>query len=320
MRATQSQFSKVVCIGAGNIGAGWAAHFLRAGLEVIVFDPVPERKEWLNEYLTRAMPDLERLGLAQGAGAQLIHFTSNLEEALEGARFVQESSPENLDSKISLIERITELAPIDAIVASSSAGFLAKDLRSKAKAPERVLIGHPFNPPYLIPLVEIAGGEEARDAAAVATEFYKATGCEVVELKREIEGYIGNRIQAAVLREVMFLYSKGVADLATIDRAISAGPALRWAVMGPSSIFFLGTKDPSSYESFVHSLVDEIKQGFVADADFVPDDQLIEAYAAEVKRTIGSSGQLPLIKSRTDGVIGIRRILDSAKDERLVES
>lgn len=319
MRAKQSQFSKVVCIGAGNIGAGWAAHFMRAGLEVVVYDPVPNRKEWLDEYLARAMPDLDRLGLTPGADTNLIRFTSNLEGALDGARFVQESSPENLDSKIALIERITELAPIDAIVASSSAGFLAKDLRSKAKAPGRVIIGHPFNPPYLIPLVEIAGGEDAPSAAASAAEFYKSTGCEVVELKREIAGYIGNRIQAAVLREVMFLYSKGVADLATIDRAISAGPALRWAVMGPSSIFFLGTQDPSSYGNFVHSLVNEIKHGFVADADFVPDDELIEAYAAEVKSTIGSAGQLPLIKFRTEGVIGTRRALDCVKNGRLVE-
>ncbi|MHC2303278.1 3-hydroxyacyl-CoA dehydrogenase NAD-binding domain-containing protein [Rhizobium mongolense] len=313
------QFPKVVCIGAGNIGAGWAAHFLRAGLEVVIYDPVPERKVWVDDYLARAMPNLKRLGLTPGADTSLIRFSSDLEDALNGARFIQESSPEDLSSKIALIARITELAPADAIIASSSAGFLARDLRSKAIAPERIIIGHPFNPPYLIPLVEIAGGEDAPAAAASAAEFYKSTGCEVIELRREIEGYIGNRIQAAVLKEVMFLYSKGAADLATIDRAISAGPALRWAVMGPSSIFFLGTQNPSSYGDFVRSLVAEIKGGFVADADFVPNDELIEAYAEEVKSTIGSAGQLPLIETRTEGVIGVRRALVFAKNEHLAE-
>ncbi|WEX91642.1 3-hydroxyacyl-CoA dehydrogenase NAD-binding domain-containing protein (plasmid) [Sinorhizobium garamanticum] len=309
-------FKSVVCIGAGNIGAGWAAHFMRAGLDVIVYDPVAERKEWLDGYLMRAMPALEQLGLSPDAGLERVRFTTNLEDALSGAKFIQESSPEVLNQKKDLFQKMTDIAPRDAIIASSSAGFLAKDLRSMAKGPERIIIGHPFNPPYLIPLVEIAGGEEASNAANTAAAFYNSTGCEVVELKREIEGYIGNRIQAAVLKEIFYIYSQGVADLDTIDRAIATGPAIRWAVMGPSSVFYLGTQRPDMYEGFVKGLVDEIKGGFVADSEFDIDEPLIAAYAREVQQKIGSNGQTPLLDRRNAGVIALRKALELIAEKR----
>jgi carnitine 3-dehydrogenase len=309
-QSPDKRFTSVVCIGAGNIGAGWAAHFMRAGLDVVVYDPVAERKEWLDGYLTRAKPALEKLGLSPNAGLERVRFTTNLEDALSGAKFIQESSPEVLGQKRDLFQKMTDIAPLDAIIASSSAGFLAKDLRAMAKGPERIIIGHPFNPPYLIPLVEIAGGEEAAAAAQAAADFYKSTGCEVVELKREIEGYIGNRIQAAVLKEIFYIYSQGVADVDTIDRAIATGPALRWAVMGPSSVFYLGTQTPDMYEGFVQGLVDEIKGGFVADAEFSPDESLIAAYAREVQQKIGSNGQAPLLNLRNTGIIALRKALE----------
>lgn len=317
-RFSEKRFTSVVCIGAGNIGAGWAAHFMRAGLDVVVYDPVPGRKEWLDRYLEEAMPALEQLGLSPNAGKERVRFTADLVDALSAAEFIQESSPEVLDQKKDLFQKITDIAPMDAIIASSSAGFLARDLRSMAKAPERIIIGHPFNPPYLIPLVEIAGGDEAPTAAAAAADFYRSTGCQVVELKREIEGYIGNRIQAAVLKEIFYVYSRGVADLETIDRAISTGPALRWAVMGPSSVFYLGTQNPDMYEGFVKSLVDEIKGGFVAEPEFDPDERLIAAYAQEVQEKIGSNGQSPLLDLRTTGVIALRNALKNSANKATI--
>lgn len=318
VRSLERRFTSVVCIGAGNIGAGWAAHFMRAGLDVVIFDPVSERKEWLDRYFEQAMPALTQLGLAPNARLDRIRFTTNLQEALSAADFVQESAPEILSQKKDLFRTITDLAPSHTIVASSSAGFLAKDLREKAKSPERIIIGHPFNPPYLVPLVEIAGGDEAPVAASIASDFYKSTGCEVVELKREIEGYIGNRIQAAVLKEIFHIYSKGVADLETIDRAISAGPALRWAVMGPSSVFYLGTQNPTMYEGFVQSLVDEIRNGFVADQGFYPHGKLVAAYAQEVREKIGANGQDPLLSRRNAGVIALRNALARTITEPMI--
>lgn len=305
--------TKVTCVGGGVIGAGWAAHFMRAGLDVVVYDQAAERESYLRESLAKAMPTLTELGMAQGASPSRVRFTTNFEEALEGTDFVQESATENIDAKIALIAEIDALTAPDIVIASSSSGFLAANLRARAQHGERVLIGHPFNPPFLVPLVEIAGGEGARQAAADASAFYRSTGCEVVELKREIDGYIGNRIQYAVLREVLYLMSQGVADLEAIDRAIAAGPAIRWAVMGPSSVFFLGARDPSLYGRFVEGLAREMGSGYMAPASFEPDRELMRAYGEQVASTIGAGGQAKLMAQRDAGVVGIRGVLERVK-------
>lgn len=306
----KNAISGVSCVGGGLIGAGWAAHFMRAGLDVTVHDPAAEREDYLRTSLEKAMPSLRSLGLAPGASPSRVRFTTDLEEALTGSQFVQESATEDVNAKIALIAQIDALAPADAIIASSSSGFLASDLRREARYGHRIIIGHPFNPPYLVPLVELAGGDVAPEAIATATDFYRSTGCEVVELKREIDGYIGNRIQTAVFREILYLLSQGVADLDAIDRAIVAGPAIRWAVMGPSSVFYLGARDPSLYEDFVDLLVHEMESGYTAPASFVPDKTLTKAYAEEVCAGIGARGQDGLMSLRDEGVAGIRVLLE----------
>ncbi|PND18212.1 hypothetical protein CN934_29050 [Ensifer sp. MMN_5] len=168
----QMQFTNVVCIGAGNIGAGWVAQFLIAGLDVVVYDPAPEREAWLHEYLVRAMPNLERLGLAPVADTSLVRSTSGLEDAPDGAKFVQESSPENLESKIGLMERITDLAPVEAIVASSSAGFLRQRLAVQSDGAGSDHHRPPVQSAFY-PLAEIAGGEDAPEPAASAVNSTK---------------------------------------------------------------------------------------------------------------------------------------------------
>ncbi|PDT78664.1 3-hydroxyacyl-CoA dehydrogenase NAD-binding domain-containing protein [Sinorhizobium sp. BJ1] len=308
--------SKVTCVGAGLIGAGWAAHFMRAGLDVTVYDVSAEREEYLKASLARAMPSLEELGLAPGASVARVRFTTNLAEALDGSQFIQESATEDVNAKIKLVAQLDALAPANAIIASSSSGFLAADLRREAQHGERIIIGHPFNPPYLTPLVEVAGGDVAPKATATATQFYQKTGCEVVELKREIDGYIGNRIQLAVFREILYLLSQGVADLEAIDRAIVAGPAIRWAVMGPSAVFYLGARDPSLYQEFVDQIAHEIESGYTAPATFTPDKALMTAYADEVCRGIGAEGQDGLIALRNEGVAKIRMLLDVMRQRK----
>jgi carnitine 3-dehydrogenase len=309
------KITKVTCIGGGLIGAGWAAHFMRAGLDVVVHDEAAEREAFVRETLTKAMPVLTELGLAPGASVSRVRFTTDLAEALDGTDFVQESTPEKLDSKNALLPKIDSLTAPDVIIASSSSGFLAADLRRNTAHPERILVGHPFNPPYLVPLVEIAGADAARHAADAATAFYRSTGCEVVELKREITGYIGNRIQSAVMREVLYLMSEGVADLEAIDRAIAAGPAIRWAVMGASSALFLGARDVTLYGRFVQAIAREINGGFVAPPSFAPNDELMQAYAQEVVSTIGANGQSGLMDLRNAGIVGVRGVLERVKDE-----
>jgi carnitine 3-dehydrogenase len=304
-----SKISRVVCVGGGLIGAGWAAHFIRAGLDVVVHDPAPEREAYVRGFLDNAMPTLRKLGLAPGASPERLLFSTNLEEALAGADFVQESAIENLDIKAELLGQIDALLPPGVVIASSSSGFLAQDIRRKAAHGERIIIGHPFNPPFLIPLVEIAGGADASAAVAKATAFYSATGCEVVQLEREIDGYIGNRIQFAVFREMLYMWSQGIADLATLDRAVKAGPAIRWAVMGPSQVFFLGARDPSLYREFTALLLHEMKSGYTAPAEFAPDDALINRYADEVVSTFGHDGHKQLQTLRDEGVARIRSAL-----------
>lgn len=307
-----SRIARVTCIGGGMIGAGWAAHFMRAGLEVVVYDPAAEREIFLREYLAKAMPALAKLGMAPGASPTRVHFTTNMEEALKDTDFVQESATENIDAKIKLIGEIDALMAPDAVIASSSSGFLAADLRRAVRHPERILIGHPFNPPYLVPLVEIAGGDAASQAAATASEFYKSTGCEVVSLDREIAGYIGNRIQYAVLREILYIVSQGVADLQAIDTAIASGPAIRWAVMGASSALFLGARDPTAYGDYAEGFAAEMERGFLAPPDFQPDRQLLRAYGEQVLKGIGANGQAELMELRDAGVVAIRSALQRA--------
>ncbi|MER9134386.1 3-hydroxyacyl-CoA dehydrogenase NAD-binding domain-containing protein [Mesorhizobium sp. M0768] len=305
-----NRIARVTCIGGGMIGAGWAAHFMRAGLEVVVFDPAAERETFLREYLAKAMPSLEKLGMAPGASPTRVHFTTNMEEALKDTDFVQESGPENIDAKIKLIGEIDALTAPDAVIASSSSGFLAADLRRAVRHPERILIGHPFNPPYLVPLVEIAGGDAAPQAAATASEFYKSTGCEVVSLDREITGYIGNRIQYAVLKEILYIVSQGVADLQAIDTAIASGPAIRWAVMGASSALFLGARNPTAYGDYTEGFADDMEQGcYLAPPDFQPDRQLLRAYGEQVLKGIGANGQAELMELRDAGLVAIRSAL-----------
>ncbi len=307
------KFTKVTCVGGGVIGAGWAAHFMRAGLDVVVYDQAAERESYLQESLATAMPALIDLGMAKDASPARVSFTTDFKKALQGTDFVQESGPENIETKVSLLSEIDAHTPPDVVIASSSSGFLSSKLRSRAKHPERILVGHPFNPPYLIPLVEIAGGDAARRAADDASAFYRSTGCEVVELDREIDGYIGNRIQYAVLREVLYLMSQGVADLESIDRAIAAGPAIRWAVMGLSSILFLGKSDPSLWGKFVESVGREMDRGYIAPASFQPDQALLQKYAEQVAKGIGANGQAGLIALRNAGVVGIRSELQRVR-------
>ncbi|PDT81085.1 3-hydroxyacyl-CoA dehydrogenase NAD-binding domain-containing protein [Sinorhizobium sp. BJ1] len=305
--------SKVTCVGAGLIGSAWAAHFMRAGLDVTVLGRSAEREGYLRKSLEKAMPSLTELGLAPGASLCRVKFTTDLQEALEDCQFVQESATEDIEAKIGLISQIDGLTPPEAVIASSSSGFLAADLRCKATRGDRIIIGHPFNPPYLVPLVELAGGDVAAKAISIATDFYRMTGCEVVELSREVDGYIGNRIQLAVFREILYLLSQGVADLEAIDRAITAGPAIRWAVMGPSSVFYLGVRDPSLYQEFVDLIVHDLESGYTAPPSFKPDRALINTYADEVCRGIGSQGQGDMIALRNEGVAKIRKVLEGLR-------
>ncbi|HIH2749243.1 3-hydroxyacyl-CoA dehydrogenase NAD-binding domain-containing protein [Burkholderia aenigmatica] len=229
-------------LGAGTIGASWTALFLAAGLEVDVYDPSPEGEAFVRDYVRHAWPSLERLGLARRGDPGRLRFVATPEEAVARAQFVQESVPERIDVKHALYRRIENHLDPRAIVCSSASGLLVKEMQAGWKNPGRFILGHPFNPPHLIPLVELLGNEKTEPGVlALAEQFYAACGKITIRVNKEVPGHVANRLQAALWREAIHLVVEGVATVGDVDKAVSAGPGLRWSVMGPHMLFNLGS-------------------------------------------------------------------------------
>jgi carnitine 3-dehydrogenase len=234
MDRTEPDVKRVAVVATGVIGASWAAYFLARGLDVDATDPAPDAEPRLREAVARHWPTMERFGLAEGASPDRLRFHARLEDAVAGADFVQENGPERIDVKIDLFRRMDAAAPPATLLASSSSGLAISAVQSECRHPERVVLGHPFNPPHLIPLVEVVGGEHSSaEAIARAMAFYSAIGKRPIHVRREVKGHIANRLQAALWREAFHLVEQGVASVADIDTAIAHGPGLRWALMGP---------------------------------------------------------------------------------------
>ena len=219
----------VACIGAGVIGGGWVAHFLARGFQVRAWDPAPDAAERLARLVDAAWPALTELGLADGADPGNLTVTSSIAEAVEGAGFVQESAPEKLELKQRLLAEIDAATPAGVVIASSTSGFSMTEMQVAAANPKRLVVGHPFNPPYLIPLVEVVGGELTEPwAVEAAADFYRHVGKSVITMDRELPGFIANRLQEALWREALHMVANGEATVEQIDAAITEGPGLRW--------------------------------------------------------------------------------------------
>ena len=242
--APHAPIERVAVLGAGTIGASWTALFLARGLEVQVFDPSPSAEHDVRAYVARAWPSLERLGLAGDGDPARLGFHQDAAAAVEGAQFVQESVPERLEIKHATYRAIEPRLAPEAIVASSASGLLVREMQAGFARPERFLLAHPFNPPHLIPLVELLGNEHTAEATvAQAEDFYARCGKTTIRLHKEVPGHVANRLQAALWREAIHLVLEGVASLEDVDTAVAAGPGLRWAVMGPHMLFNLGAGD-----------------------------------------------------------------------------
>lgn len=224
--------ARVAVVGTGVIGASWAAYFLAHGLDVVATDPAPGAEERLRADVAAHG---ESLGLAEAEAADRLHFTTEVAAAVADADFVQENGPEREDVKHRLFAVLDRAAAPDVVLASSSSGLLPSTIaRACARHPERVVIGHPFNPPHLIPLVEVVPGERTSpETVEAALEFYTAIGKRPIRLRQELPGHVANRLQAALWREAYSLVERGVASVSDIDTAISEGPGLRWALLGP---------------------------------------------------------------------------------------
>jgi carnitine 3-dehydrogenase len=231
---------KVALVGTGVIGAGWAARLLHFGVDVVATDPAPGAESRLQATVANAEPALAKLTLVPIGDKGRLSFMSDLESAVRDADFIQESASENEDLKRTLLARIDAAARPDAIIASSSSGLMPSRIQVECSRPERVLIGHPFNPVYLLPLVElVAGDKTAPETVARAGAFYESIGMHPLTVRNEIEGYISDRLQEALWREALHLVNDGVATTDEIDQAVIYGPGLRWAFMGTCLTFHL---------------------------------------------------------------------------------
>jgi 3-hydroxyacyl-CoA dehydrogenase len=239
---TTKSIQHITVIGTGVIGASWTSLFLARGLQVVATDVAPTAEASLRKFVENAWPALERLGLSPGASRSNLKFTANLAEALAAADLVQENGPERIEFKQKLYGQLDGLLPPEVIVVSSSSGLTMSEIQKGAAShPERCVIAHPFNPPHLIPLVEIVGGAKtSEETIRRASEFYTSIGQRPVRLNKEMPGHVANRLQAALGREVYHLVNEGVVSAADADTALCWGPGLRWGIMGNMMLNHLG--------------------------------------------------------------------------------
>jgi len=234
----------IAIVGAGVIGAGWAARCLAHGLDVVATDPGEGAEAKLRASVANAWPPLVRMGLAAGASLERLRFVATVADAVHDADFIQENAPEREDLKQALLAEIDAHARPDAIIATSTSGLLPTRLSAQMKNPARLVVGHPFNPVYLLPLVELVGGERTAPASIErASAFYKSLGMRPLHVKREIEGFVADRLMEALWREALWLVNDGVATTEEIDAAVVYGCGLRWSLMGTFLTFHLAGGD-----------------------------------------------------------------------------
>ena len=296
-------------VGTGVIGAGWAARALARGLDVVAWDPGAGAEARLRAQIGNAWPALTKLGLSPGADPARLVFTDDLEALCTRADFIQESAPENEELKRDLHARMTAAAPAEVIVASSSSGLLPTRIQSDCTNPERVLIGHPFNPVYILPLVEMLGGERT-DAGRIedAKGFYQSLGMHPLHVRTEIAGYISDRLQEALWREALHMVADGVASTGEIDDAIIYGPGLRWAFMGTCLTFHLAGGE-AGMRHMLEQFGPALKLPWTKLEAPELTDTLIERMVEGTRTQAGERTIAELERVRDDCLIGIMRTL-----------
>ena len=240
-----NEIKKVSCVGAGVIGYSWALYFALKKLDTTVYDITIEALELAKTRIKESLKSLlKNEVVTEKECAEIekrITYTTSMEEAVKDAKFIVESGPENYDIKRNIVKEIEKYTSPETIIASSTSGLLITEIARESLHPERFIGGHPYNPPHLIPLVEITKGEKTtEEVIKTAKEFYTLIGKEPVVLQKEALGFICNRLQMALYREVCDLVMRGVCTIEDADKAVTYGPGLRWGIMGPSLVFQLG--------------------------------------------------------------------------------
>ena len=296
-------------VGTGVIGSGWAVRVLARGYDVVVWDPADGAEGRLRQAIEQAWPAATELGLFLGADPNRVRWADSPEEVADAAEWIQESAPEDEELKRSLLRRLDDAAPPHTVIASSSSGLLPTRLAEGCDHPERLLIGHPFNPVYLLPLVEVVAGEAtSADAVAAALEHYDDLVMHPLIVRNEIEGYLSDRLQEALWREVLHLVNEGVATTAELDDAVVYGPGLRWAAMGTNLTFHLAGGEggmrymlsqfgPALKLPWTHMEAPELTE------------ELIEAMAAGTEAQAAGRTVAELERQRDQSLLGVMRAL-----------
>ena len=296
-------------VGTGVIGSGWAVRVLARGYDVVAWDPADGAEDRLREAIERAWPAATGLGLFPDADPGRVRWADSAEEVAATTDWVQESAPEDEELKRSLLRRLDAAAPPHTVIASSSSGLLPTRLAEGCAHPERLLVGHPFNPVYLLPLVEVVAGQATSPSAvAAALEHYDDLVMHPLVVRNEIEGYLSDRLQEAMWREVLHLVNDGVATTAELDDAVVYGPGLRWAAMGTSLTFHLAGGDggmrhmlgqfgPALNLPWTHMEAPELTE------------ELIEAMASGTEAQAAGRTMAELERQRDQSLIGVMRAL-----------
>jgi len=286
--AKDGEIRNIAIVGTGVIGASWAAYYLSKGFSVIATDPAPNAEAGLRKYIDEAWKTLSKNGLSTSASRDRLTFEPSMVQALSKADFVQENAPERPDFKAKLFADMDDATPPGSILASSSSGITMDVIQSKCKRPERCVIGHPFNPPHVIPLVEVVGGAKTSpQTIEKAMAFYSSIGKKPIRLFKALPGHVANRLQAAIYKEILYLIQQGVLSVADADIAVSYGPGPRWGVMGPSLQWHLGG-GPGGIHHFMEHLMGPLEGMMKAlgTPNITPD--LKQTVANEVMRIAGN--------------------------------
>jgi carnitine 3-dehydrogenase len=303
---------RIAIVGTGVIGASWAAQYLARGFDVVATDPAPNAEANLRKYVDKAWGQLEAIGLSPGAARDRLTFTPDMKAALAQADFVQENAPERPEFKMKLFADMEATLPVDSIIASSSSGITPSVMQSKCKHPERVLVGHPFNPPHIIPLVEVVGGAKtAPEAIKQAMAFYASIGKKPIQLRKELPGHVANRLQAALYREMLYLIEQGVLSVDDTDVAVSYGPGLRWGVMGQSLQWHLGGGE-GGIKHFMDHLMDPLAGMMKALGTPNITPQLKQTVIDGVLHEAAGRSVDQLAKKENEVIIGLLRLRASA--------
>jgi carnitine 3-dehydrogenase len=298
---------RIALVGTEGVGASWAVFYLARGFDVAATDPAPHAEATLRRFIESAWGTVKALGLSPKASPEHLDFTMDLAEAVSDADFVQESGSDQESEKITLFSSIADAAPCGSIIASSSSVVSMTVLQAACEHPERCIIGHPLDPPHLIPLVEVVGGQQTSDETIRGTmAFYESIGKKPIHLRKEVSGHAANRLQAALWREIAYLIARGALDVSDADSVVYWGLGLRWATIEPSAHSHLAG-GRGGIRWFIDSLVDQTNS--IAEDRAFPDwtPELTEEMANEVLRQVGDRSVNQIARERDQALVDLLR-------------